>query len=136
LGGALGIAILGSVGTAIYRGQLAERLPAGLSAETTAVARDTLGAAVALAETLPQELSQPLLEVSREAFVRGVHVVAAIAAIVAIGAALLVLVVLRREPARGEAPAELAHGEGSGGAGQAAPIDAVPGGTVADKHKE
>jgi DHA2 family multidrug resistance protein-like MFS transporter len=136
LGGALGIATLGSVGTAIYRSQLAERLPAGLSAEATAVARDTLGAAVALAETLPQELSQPLLEVSREAFVRGVHVVAAIAAVVAIGAALLVLVALRREPARGEAPAELTHGEASGGAGHAAPIDAVPGGAVADKHKE
>src|SRR4029434_713592 len=43
LGGALGIAILGSVGVAVYCDQLAASLPAGIPSEAVAVARDTLG---------------------------------------------------------------------------------------------
>ncbi|MGH3682789.1 MAG: MFS transporter, partial [Natronosporangium sp.] len=42
-GGALGIAILGSIGTAVYRGAMADTLPAGVPPETAAAARDTLG---------------------------------------------------------------------------------------------
>jgi len=41
LGGALGIAILGSIGAAVYRGALANGLPAVLPPEAAAVARDT-----------------------------------------------------------------------------------------------
>src|SRR6266536_1727814 len=43
LGGALGIAILGGIGVAIYRGELATNLPAGIPSPAAAVARDTLG---------------------------------------------------------------------------------------------
>lgn len=53
LGGALGIAILGSVGVAIYRGQLATALPAGLPTEAADAAKDTLGGAVVVSTTLP-----------------------------------------------------------------------------------
>src|SRR4029450_1080553 len=45
LGGALGIAILGSIGVAVYRGELAAALPAGVPGQAAAVARDTLGGA-------------------------------------------------------------------------------------------
>src|SRR6266542_1181471 len=55
LGGALGISVLGSLGVAIYRGDLAH-LPAGLSADATATARDTLGGAVKVAALLPDSL--------------------------------------------------------------------------------
>lgn len=84
-GGALGIAILGSIGTAVYRSELASRLPANVPPETAAAARDTLGAA--------------LLAISRAAFVQGLPVAAAVSAIVAITAALLAVVVLRHVPA-------------------------------------
>src|SRR5262245_58565917 len=41
LGGALGIAILGSLGTAVYRNQLGNHLPAGVPFEAGQTARDT-----------------------------------------------------------------------------------------------
>lgn len=49
LGGALGIAILGSIGTAVYRTELAKAIPAGVPPEAQEAARDTLGGAAAAA---------------------------------------------------------------------------------------
>jgi DHA2 family multidrug resistance protein-like MFS transporter len=46
-GGALGIAILGVIGTAVYRGQVADAVPAGIPPQAADAARDTLGGAVA-----------------------------------------------------------------------------------------
>ena len=43
LGGALGIAILGSIGVAVYRGGLNRALPADMPAEASAAAAETLG---------------------------------------------------------------------------------------------
>ncbi|HEX5690661.1 MAG TPA: MFS transporter, partial [Roseiflexaceae bacterium] len=74
LGGALGIAILGSIGTAVYRTGVSEGLPAGIPPEAAATARDTLGAAVGVAEDLPAQLGDALLQVARAAFVQGLHV--------------------------------------------------------------
>ncbi len=70
LGGALAFAVLGSIGVAIYRGALAERLPADVPAEAAAIARDTLGSAVAVVGQLPDELGA-MLDTAREAFVQG-----------------------------------------------------------------
>jgi DHA2 family multidrug resistance protein-like MFS transporter len=100
-GGALGIAILGSIGTAIYRSELAARLPAGIPADIADVARDTLGAAVGIAQELPAELGEAMLAVAREAFVHGLHVAAAISAGVAIFATALVLITLRNVKSTG-----------------------------------
>jgi DHA2 family multidrug resistance protein-like MFS transporter len=68
LGGALGIAIMGSIGVAIYRADLADRLPADVPAGAAAIARDTLGSAVAVAVELPAQLGAAVLEGAREAF--------------------------------------------------------------------
>jgi len=99
LGGALGIAILGSVGVAIYRGELADRLPAAVPAEAAAAARDTLGSAVAVAGELPGQLGAVVLQTAREAFVEGMRISSGIAAVVAVGLAILALVMLRDRPA-------------------------------------
>ncbi|MGH2620015.1 MAG: MFS transporter [Anaerolineales bacterium] len=101
-GGALGIAILGSLGTAVYRSGVASALPAGLPAGAAEIARDTLGGAVSVAGQLPDPLGLALLEIAREAFVRGLHLAAGISAAVAIAAAILAAVMLRRVPARTE----------------------------------
>ena len=53
LGGALGIAVLGSVGVAIYRSGLAAGMPTGVPTDVAAAARDTLGGAVSAAAELP-----------------------------------------------------------------------------------
>jgi DHA2 family multidrug resistance protein-like MFS transporter len=99
LGGALGLAVLGSVGTALYRSEVASALPAGIPAEEARSALDTLGGAVVVAQQLPDPLGQALLGVAREAFVQGLHLAAAISATVAIAAAILVILVLWRSPA-------------------------------------
>jgi DHA2 family multidrug resistance protein-like MFS transporter len=95
LGGALGISILGSIGVAIYRGDVARALPSDIPAAASDAARDTLGAAVGVASQLPVEIGATLVAVAREAFVQGMQVAATISAVVAIGVALLALLALR-----------------------------------------
>ena len=70
-GGALGIAIFGSIGVAIYRGMLAQSVGIGLSPEMASVALSTLGGAVAVSHQLPAQLAAALVGAAREAFVRG-----------------------------------------------------------------
>jgi DHA2 family multidrug resistance protein-like MFS transporter len=97
LGGALGIAIMGSIGVAIYRSELADRLPAAVPAEAAEVARDTLGSAAAVAGQLPGELGAAVLAAAREAFVAGMQLSSAIAAGIGVALAVLALVALRNQ---------------------------------------
>ena len=107
LGGALGIAILGSIGVAVYRGELAEALPAGIPSEAAAIARDTLGGAVGVAAQLPEGAGAALLAAAREAFTLGLQLTALLSAVVAVGIAVLATVLLRAVPASSQAePAE------------------------------
>jgi DHA2 family multidrug resistance protein-like MFS transporter len=108
LGLALGVAIIGSIGTAVYRGDLDNALPAGLSAEAQETARDTLGGAVAVAGQLPESAAAGFLDTAREAFTHGLQVTAGASVLVAAATAILVTVVLRR--AGVDAPAD-AHRE-------------------------
>jgi len=110
LGGAMGIAILGSIGIALYRSRVASALPAGIPTEAAKAALDTLGGAVRVAGQLPGPLGAALLDLAREAFVQGLHVAAGISAAVAIAAAVLAVVLLRQvRPvgARAEDPSEM-----------------------------
>jgi DHA2 family multidrug resistance protein-like MFS transporter len=95
LGGALGIAILGSIGVAVYRGELADTLPAGLPREAAAIARDTLGGAVDVAAQLPDAVGTALLTAAREAFTQGLQLTAALSAAAAAGIAVLATILLR-----------------------------------------
>ena len=113
LGGALGIALLGSIGIAIYRGAVAD-LPAEVPAQAAAIARDTLGGAVGVAAELPAEIAVTVLTIARAAFVEGMQVAAAISAVMAVGVAILTVSMLRDvrsgSPAEGiEAPNEAAQ---------------------------
>jgi len=99
LGGALGIALLGSIGVAIYRGGLANSLPGGVPAQAANAASETLGGAVGVAGTLPAGISDALLVAARAAFVDGMHVAAAIAAVVGLALATFAFFALRDEPA-------------------------------------
>jgi len=105
LGGALGIAILGSIGVAIYRSRLADSLPAGIPSQAEVVARDTLGGAVGVAQQLPAGVGATLLATARDAFTTGLQVTAGISAVVAIGIAVLATVTLRGVPRASEAAA-------------------------------
>ena len=102
LGGALGIAILGSVGTAVYRSVMADAIPAGMPSEAAESARATLGGAVAVAGRLPGQLGGELLGSAREAFTQAMEVTAAISAAVALVTAVVAVVGLRRVRAGSE----------------------------------
>jgi DHA2 family multidrug resistance protein-like MFS transporter len=102
LGGALGIAILGSLGTAVYRTDIAHSLGSAIPAEAAVAARDTLGGALAIADTLPAAIGAELVATARIAFVDALHVVAAVAAVGAVATALAAAFALRRVPARSE----------------------------------
>ncbi|MGW0208082.1 MFS transporter [Streptomyces sp. NPDC003233] len=83
-GGALGMAVLGSIGTAVYRHEMPATAPAG--------ARETLGDALATAAHLPGAAGRSLLATAREAFTTGMQGAAVAGAVVlmlaAVGAAL------------------------------------------------
>lgn len=51
-GGALGIAVLGSIGTAIYRNGVIDAIPASIPRAAAGPARDTLGEALSVAQQL------------------------------------------------------------------------------------
>lgn len=101
LGGALGISIMGSIGVAVYRGALATGLPAAVPADSAAIARDTLGGALAVAQELPQELGAAVREVAQDAFVAGMHLTSAITTVIAVAVAALAVVLLRSQEAAG-----------------------------------
>jgi MFS transporter, DHA2 family, multidrug resistance protein len=108
LGGALGIAVLGSIGTAVYRSQVADAVPAGVPPAETEAAKDTLGGAVETAETLPGDIGAGLLEAAREAFVQGMQAAALTSAVIAAVTAVVTVLFLRQVgagSAEEEAPA-------------------------------
>lgn len=95
LGGALGMAILGSVGAAVYRREIVDGLPAGLPADTTAAAQETLGGALAVARGLPAELADAVRHAAGVAFTDGLHLAAYAAMAVMLLGAVTALVALR-----------------------------------------
>jgi MFS transporter, DHA2 family, multidrug resistance protein len=110
LGGAVGIAVLGSLGTAIYRSRVAESLPSEIPAEVVDAARDTLGGALAIAETLPAAVRDAVAVVAQTAFVDALHLVAAVSAVLAALTAVISAAALRGEPAPTEPEIEEAPG--------------------------
>jgi DHA2 family multidrug resistance protein-like MFS transporter len=98
LGGALGIAVLGSVVTALYRGTMAAATPTGVPADALAAARDTLGGALVAASELPGQAGIDLLALAREAFTQSMEWAAGLSAIIAVGTAVLAASLLRRLP--------------------------------------
>ncbi|MDX3455932.1 MFS transporter [Streptomyces sp. ME02-8801-2C] len=87
-GGALGMAILGSIGTAVYRHEMPTSAPGP--------ARETLGGALAVARQLPARTGDALVTTAREAYAHGMQT-AAIAGVVVLllGAAALSVRALR-----------------------------------------
>jgi DHA2 family multidrug resistance protein-like MFS transporter len=95
VGGALGIALLGVAGTAVYRSRVAGAVPAGVPADAARAARDTLGGAVAAAGHLPNQAGAALASAARQSFDSGLHVVFTISAILALAAAVAAVALLR-----------------------------------------
>ncbi|MFE4793999.1 MFS transporter [Streptomyces sp. NPDC056708] len=103
LGGALGMALLGSVGAAVYGRGMSSAVPAVPDA-----ARETLSGAVSVARQLPYQLRETVLLAAFRAFTHSMNMAAAGAAVAMAGAAVLSVALLR---GTGSVPAD---GAGSG----------------------
>jgi DHA2 family multidrug resistance protein-like MFS transporter len=95
LGGALGIALLGSIGAAVYRHTLAPSLPAQLPSSAASTAHESLAGALTVAQQLPHAAGARLEDAARLAFVDGFHTVAASGSVILVLAALLTVALLR-----------------------------------------
>ena len=93
LGGALGIALLGSLGTAVYRSDVGGAVAEGTPSHVADAVRDTLGGAVGVAD----HASLGLIEAATEAFAHGLQVVAVASALLMLGMAVVAALLLRDE---------------------------------------
>jgi MFS transporter, DHA2 family, multidrug resistance protein len=112
LGGAIGIALLGSIGVAVYRNQMADAVSTILPPEQAGAAQETLSSALDVVEGLQGARGMTLLDTAQEAFTQSMQVAAVVAAAVALGTALLAAMFLRRTgtgtpPMRAAADADL-----------------------------
>jgi MFS transporter, DHA2 family, multidrug resistance protein len=95
-GGALGIALLGSLGTAVYRSQMADAVPEGVPTAAAEAARDTPGGAAASGEGLSDGLATELLDAAGHAFTQALQTTALASAALTAATAVLATVMLRR----------------------------------------
>jgi MFS transporter, DHA2 family, multidrug resistance protein len=91
VGGALGIAVLGSIGVAVYRRGVDDVLPGTLSTEEADAAQGTLGGALEVAAGQPTPFGEALTAAAEAAFTTGLHLGALIAATTSLGLAVFVL---------------------------------------------
>lgn len=97
LGGALGVAILGSIGAAVYRSDVAAGAPSTLTRDQLQTAKDSLAGAVALASELPARLQADVVELGHGAFTHAVQLGALTGALTATVLAAASALVLRGE---------------------------------------
>ncbi|TDC97826.1 MFS transporter [Actinomadura sp. 7K507] len=96
LGGALGMAVLGSVLNAVYRSVL--ELPAGVPGPAASAAGDSIAGALQAAATLPGDLAGQVGAAARDAFVDGMHAALLCSAGLAALVAVFSLITLRDVP--------------------------------------
>jgi DHA2 family multidrug resistance protein-like MFS transporter len=106
LGGALSIAILGTLGTAVYRTQVEDSIPAAVPTDEADATRETLGGAVGVSDDLPASVASQVLQAAQEAFTQGLQVVALVSAIIAALAGVGVMLFLRGVSEAPSDPAE------------------------------
>jgi DHA2 family multidrug resistance protein-like MFS transporter len=97
LGGALGIALLGSLGLAVYRAQIGDTLPSALTSNQEEAATRTLAEATSTSAQLPQPLSGEVFRAAASAYTDSLQAAAGAAAAVTLLLALLAALLLPRK---------------------------------------
>ena len=118
-GMAMGVAVLGSLATLVYRGRLTGGMPAGLPADASAATTDSIAAAVPVAEQLPAPLGEELLGTVRNAYAAGLSTVSIVSGVLFAGLAVFCVAALRGMPATDDA--EASAGAETGGAVEETP---------------
>ncbi|MBT2385338.1 MFS transporter [Streptomyces sp. ISL-11] len=94
-GGAMGMALFGTVGVAVYRRDVNDALSPDLPHGALEAARETLGGAASVAADLPGQAGGTVLTAAREAFTHGMNVAALGGTAVLLLAAVLTVAALR-----------------------------------------
>src|SRR5690606_26445928 len=108
-GFAIGVAILGSIGSAVYRNGLRDDMPAGVPNDVRQASLDTLGGALEATGTLSPALGGQLVAAARDAFTTGLQLNTMVAAVLTLAAALVPVVFLRGVRPASELAAEAAE---------------------------
>ncbi|BCB74065.1 MFS transporter [Phytohabitans flavus] len=95
-GTALGVAVLGVVGTSVYRSEV--DIPGSVPAEAADAARESIAGALPVAAQLGSPVGVELLESARAAFTQGMNVVALVAAVLFAVLAVVAVLGLRQVP--------------------------------------
>jgi Na+/melibiose symporter-like transporter len=104
MGGALGVAIIGSVFASVFRPGVSDQLAAaGATPEQIAVARDSVAGALQVASQLPGEVGQAVAQAAKVQFVDGMSTALVVGIFAVLAAAAVVFAFL---PARAHDPRE------------------------------
>ncbi len=109
IGGALGVAVIGSLFAWRYQVSLADL--SGLPANAASAAQNSIGKAIEVAKELPSDQAALLLENAEQAYVSGMRVGVWTCALILIGAAILTAKFLPSTPATPDDDAELREAE-------------------------
>lgn len=93
VGGALGVAVIGSVLSSVYSSSMAGSV-AGLPPAAASAASDSVGTALAIAGQLPSEAGAALIQAARSAFIDGMGSAVLVGSGVALAGALVALLFL------------------------------------------
>jgi EmrB/QacA subfamily drug resistance transporter len=114
LGGTLGVAVIGSVYASLYASRLTESMPAGLPARVSAIAHQSVGAALGVSAKITATghpvIGAAVRDASSAAFLHGLSIGCLVAGGVAAGGAILAALFLPAQPAShaaGPAPREV-----------------------------
>jgi EmrB/QacA subfamily drug resistance transporter len=102
IGGALGVAILGSITASSYRASITSTDVYKVASQQSAVAagaiKDSVGGAAEVAARLPTAAAQAVTDAANEAFVHALNQTVIVAAVIALGGALVALAFLPARP--------------------------------------
>ncbi len=104
LGGTLGVAVIGSVYASLYASRLTVTLPAGLPANVSAIAHQSVGAAIGVSAKIAgagqPAIGSAVRDAATAAFLHGLSIGCLVAGGVAAGGAILAALFLPAQPAR------------------------------------
>ncbi|MGA6166329.1 MFS transporter [Amycolatopsis magusensis] len=108
---AMGVATMGVIGTAVYRGEMTDAaIPAGVPVEAAESARESIAGAAAAAQSIAGSAGEGLLAVARTAFSNSLSVTVTVSASMALLLAIVAATVLRHAPATGAGDGEAPEG--------------------------
>lgn len=110
LGSTLGLALIGTIGAAVYHAKMNSPALVGVPASAVAAARETVAAAAAAAHNLPVSAAMRLLNTAHSAFSSGLDTVGIVGIVIC--AAMAVLIAVFQRPRAAAAPATVPESAG------------------------